>query len=497
MPQHILGLDLGAAAVRAVYLESSYRSFAVADVRAVAVAPAAEGGAPLCERQLAAAAELLAGGPAFDTALVAVPGASAAHVVTLPFSDPRRIEQTVAFEVEGQIPFDLSEVAWDWQPLQLAEGHAELLVAVQRKDELAALLAGLAPLGVDPRWVLPPGPALAALFGAGALAGELAAEPGEAPPAEAVLEVEPGRATLAVVAGGALEAARTFPLAGAMPVPVPALAREARATLRAWRARGRNGAPPRALRRLLLAGEAPWLPGLAEALQGEVEGPVEPLALVGAAAERLPPEEAPQAALALALALRGHQGAHAPRLNLRRGELAYTRDFQHVRGKVERLASWTALVLLLAMVSSGVRVFALSRQEKLLDGALCDATQKLVGKCYENDELAVAALRGKGTAAASIPKNSALDIFNELAARTPQDFWVKLDRIEITRDKLHLQGVTDAAENVDRVVAALRSSRCFGDARSGGARKRSGDGKFEFTVDSDLTCDTGEKPARS
>ncbi|HEX7489862.1 MAG TPA: PilN domain-containing protein, partial [Anaeromyxobacteraceae bacterium] len=123
------------------------------------------------------------------------------------------------------------------------------------------------------------------------------------------------------------------------------------------------------------------------------------------------------------------------------------------------------------------------------------ATQRLVGKCYENDELAVAALRGKGTAAASIPRNSAVDVFTELSARTPQDFWLKLDRIEITRDKLHLQGVTDAAESVDRIVSSLRGSRCFGDARSGGARKRSSDGKFEFTIDSELTCDTGEKPA--
>jgi len=218
------------------------------------------------------------------------------------------------------------------------------------------------------------------------------------------------------------------------------------------------------------------------------------LALAGPAVERVNPLQAPAFALALALALRGHQGSRAPRLNLRRGDLAFTRDFQHVRGKVMRLASWAALVLLLAVVSSGVKVFALSRQERLLDGALCDATQKLVGKCYENDELAVAALRGKGTAAASIPKNSAVDVFAELSARTPQDFWLKLDRIEITRDKLHLQGVTDAAENVDRIVSSLRGSPCFGDARSGGARKRSTDGKFEFTIDSDLTCDTGEKP---
>jgi general secretion pathway protein L len=491
MPQRILGLDVGATAVRAVVLESSYRSFAVVDVRTEPVAPESEGGPPLRERQLAAAGALLAGGVAFDTALVSLPGPSASHAVTLPFSDLRRIEQTVGFEVEGQIPFDLSEVAWDWQPLQLSDGRADLLVAVAKKDELSALLSGLAPLGVDPRVVLPPGPALAALFGAGALDGELSAAPGEAAPVEAVLEVEPGRATLTLVAGGVLDGARTFPVAGAP--SSAALAREVRATLRAWRARG--GAEPRPLGRLLLAGQAAAVPGLVGALQAEVQAPVEPLALAGAAAERIPAAEAPALALALALALRGHQGSRAPRLNLRRGELAYTRDFQHVRGKVGRLAGWTALVILLAMVSSGVRVFALSRQEKLLDGALCDATQKLVGKCFENDELAVAALRGKGTVAASIPKNSALDIFTELSARTPQDFWLKLDRIEITRDKLHLQGITDAAENVDRIVGALRASRCFGDARSGGARKRSGDGKFEFTIDSDLTCDTGEKPA--
>ncbi|HEX8908251.1 MAG TPA: fimbrial protein, partial [Anaeromyxobacteraceae bacterium] len=218
MPQRILGLDLGATSVRAVLLESSYRSFHVVEARAAPVAPETEGAPPLRERQLAATAALLEGALAFDTALVSLPGPSASHVVTLPFTDPRRIEQTVGFELEGQIPFDLAEVAFDWQPLQLGEARAELLVAVVRKEDLSALLAGLAPLGVDPRTVLPPGPALAALFGAGVLAGEPTGAPGETPRPEAVLEVEPGRATLAVVAGGALEAARTFPLAGAMPV---------------------------------------------------------------------------------------------------------------------------------------------------------------------------------------------------------------------------------------------------------------------------------------
>ncbi len=153
-----------------------------------------------------------------------------------------------------------------------------------------------------------------------------------------------------------------------------------------------------------------------------------------------------------------------------------------------RLGAYAALVLALALVSATVKVVSLSHQESLLDAALCDATQKVVGRCLDNFETAEAVLRGRGTAAAAIPRLSAVEVLAELEQRAP-DVPMKLDRIEITRDKLHLQGVTDAAENVDRIVTALRASRCFGDARSGGARKRGGDGKFEFSVDSDLTCE--------
>src|SRR6266568_2992450 len=392
MPQRILGLDLGATAVRAIVLESSYRTFAVAAAASAPVALPSEGGPSLRDRQLEAARALLSAPElAFDTALVAVPGASALHVVTLPFTDPRRIEATVGFEVEGQIPFDLAEVAWDWQQLRTVDGKTELLVAVVRKEELAELLAGLAGASLDPRAVVPPGPVYASLFGVGVLAGEVAVPEGDTPAAEALVEVEPGRATLCVVANGACEAARTFPTGPAM--AAGPIAREVRATLRAWR--GRAGPTAAPLRRLVLAGEAPFLAGLAEALQAAVDGPIEALALAGPAVEHINPLQAPAFALALALALRGHQGSRAPRLNLRRGELAYTRDFQHLRGKVARLGAWVTLVVLLAVVSSGVKVFALSRQERLLDGALCDATQQLIGKCYENDELAVAALRDR------------------------------------------------------------------------------------------------------
>ncbi len=499
--------------------------------------PAGDAAQPLVARQAAAARALLdERGWRYDSVVVALPGAGvSSSVVTLPFTDPRRIEQTIGFEVEGQIPFDLSEVAWDWQPLGTHPDKTDLLVMVARKEELSALLGALAEVGIDPRAVVPAAAAYASLFQASAVVPSPA--PAEGAPAGADLVVDVGleRTSIAIVVGGC-EAARTFAFGGAhlaralareltvaeadgaailaalgggpeLPeslagkandprVPetlrrslVP-LVRELRSTLRAWRAR----AGQRPVARLTLAGDMARLPVLVEALAPEVEGPVAPLALAGPVAQGIAATETPGLALALALALRGQLGSHAPRLNLRRGTLAFTRDFEHVKGKVTRLATYAGLIVLLAIVSSGVKAFALSRRETALDDALCDAEKKIVGRCFPNFEEAQAVLRGRGTTAATLPHVSAVDAFAEVSERVPADVPVRFERIELTKDKLHLQGTTGAAEDVDRIASALKGSRCFADARSGGARRRSTDGKFEFSLDASITClETGRE----
>jgi general secretion pathway protein L len=267
------------------------------------------------------------------------------------------------------------------------------------------------------------------------------------------------------------------------------LVRELRTTLRAFDARPSR----RPVRRLVLAGGVAQLPGLAATLAQELGIPAEPLRLAGPAEARITAEAAPVLALPLALALRGWLGPRFQRLNLRRGDLASTRSYEDVKARLTRVGVYAGLVALLAVVSTAVTAVALNRQEKLLDQALCDVTQKVVGKCFDDFTVAESVLRGRGTLSASIPRVSAVGVLAELAARTP-GIPLRFDRVEISRDKLHLQGTTDAAENVDRVVSGLRASRCFADARSGGARRRGTEQKFEFTVDADLTCEGPPAP---
>ena len=96
-------------------------------------------------------------------------------------------------------------------------------------------------------------------------------------------------------------------------------------------------------------------------------------------------------------------------------------------------------------------------------------------------------LRGRGSGGAALPKATAVDLLGELSERVPADVKVRFEKMDVTRDKLHLEGATDSAESVDKLVTGLKASRCFTDARSGSARRRP-DGKFEFSIDSGLTC---------
>ena len=142
MAQRILGLDLGAKSVKGVLIESAYRGFSVLDAATVPLPPAGGEVAPF-ERHLQALRELLSEEALrAETIAGAYPGIGASsHTIVLPFVDLRRIEQTIPFEVEGQIPFDLEEVAWDWQPIGQQDGKTHLYVSVARKQELAELLA--------------------------------------------------------------------------------------------------------------------------------------------------------------------------------------------------------------------------------------------------------------------------------------------------------------------------------------------------------------------
>ena len=95
--------------------------------------------------------------PQESTLLFTMPGELLTmRVLDLPFSDPRKIDQVVGYELEGQIVHALSDVVYDHQVIRAAgaEGTAVLVVAA-RIDDVGNLLGELATHGVDPRALYP------------------------------------------------------------------------------------------------------------------------------------------------------------------------------------------------------------------------------------------------------------------------------------------------------------------------------------------------------
>lgn len=512
----ILGLDLGSYSIKGVLLDGS-RTGAKATFAEVR---RAEG--DRLEALRAALEELKGKLPAADQVIVSLPGPTlATHVVTLPFNDPKRIEATLPFEVEGQLPFELADAAFDYQPLGVPtpEGKTELLVGVVRKAELVPLLQTLSEAGFDPRVVTHPAVAYQNLF------AQLPVPEGFTGPV-AVLDIGHERTSLGIgIPGTGLEFARTFSGGGkeltralaqefrtepleaahwkerdgaigdAVQGPdaerassaflrgLQPILRELRPTLKAYTARTR-----RSVGRIYLCGGTGQLPGLAEQLARDLGIPVETLTLRESPAA-LPSGAGLTAMEAYALALRGlAAGAKAPRFNLRRGALAFQGHFDYLRERVGRLAAFAATILVLLIAFGFVRNAVLAQGEEKVDDQLCRTTKQVLGTCEKSYDRALNLLRGEKSPAAALPQVSAANLLAELTSRIPADAHAQLDQIVIDLDRISVRGQTDNSKQVDQIVSALKAFKCFKDVKEGKLERNKDGQHMSFRFDIQVEC---------
>jgi general secretion pathway protein L len=524
----ILGLDLGSHSVKAVLLDGSLRSYSVKGFARVLV-PEGERLAALAT----ALTELSAKQPlSAEQVVVALPGPSlATHLMTLPFSDVKRIEATIPFEIESQLPFDLSEAVFDYQIAQTHEKSADLLIGVVKKDELRALLELLQAHKLDPRIVTHPGVAYQNLF-LSAPACFLGS--GSAEGAIAVLDVGHERVSLAIGRPGVgVELTRTFPGGGkdltralatefkvsfdeaaawkeAHGVIGPAAAargadaerasaaftrglqpmlRELRATMKSYSARSH-----RAVAKLFVCGGSAKLTGLDAQLGRDLGLPAQVLALPPEAS-LIPREDQQAATQGLALALRGQtSGPRAPRFNLRRGEFAFKGDFDYLKDRVGLLASFAAILFILLIASGIVRNSVLARREQQVDAMLCDVTQRVLGKCEKDARRALNMLKGKESPSAAIPKLSAVTLLAELLQRMPTDIPLTMDQIVIDTERITVRCETDSSKQVDKITAALKAYRCFNEVKEGKVEKSKDGTKVTFRLDIQVECPDTRAP---
>lgn len=526
MAHTITGIDLGAASVKFAVIEAGFRHTRLLETFEEPV-PSGEG--TLIERQGEALANGLARLPPESTTFLAVPGEMlAVRVLDLPFADPRKIDQVVGYELEGQIVHSLQDVVYDYLILKPSAEGAAVLAAAARIDDVSDLLATLAARRVEPRALYAAPIVYRALFTAGNKR-DVAVERS----CQLVVDVGHRRTNLCFVSDGDCVYARTLTRGGealtgaiaqafgipfeaaelakrqhgfvasggnpastataqridaAMRGPMTSLLRDLRQTLASFR--GRDKTP---LTGILLAGGSADLPGLAELLSEELELPVvrwrpEPVGDAADAADPTPEEITVvegggqgRFAQALAIAWAGARGSKE--LDLRRGPFVYRASFSVLRQKAMHLGALAAAVVIAATIDGTMSLSRLTQQQETLQAQLKSATQELFGEPRDARSVTTLLRRGFKDEMAPLPKATAFDLLDQISRKVPSQERIKLDiqELDIKPKKTTIRGTADSATAIDEMVGRLKEIECYEDIQKGSIKEATG-GTKDFTL---------------
>jgi len=527
MAHTVCGIDLGTYSVKLALLEAGFRATRLRGLDEIAVPP---GDAPLIERQMQAVREALSQLGSEVTPYLAIPGDQlSVRVLELPFSEARKIEQVVGYELESQIVNPIEDVVFDHLVAAQRPEGTTVLAAAARREELAAFLAAADAQNVHPRALFAAPVIYRALFPT-----TVAAPEGPPLPCRVLLDFGHERTNVCILRGGNAIFARTIRRGGAHltaaiarafsadldraeqakrgeaflaspgnPATTPLLVkldtvlreamaptmRELRQTLASFSATARQD-----VEALLVVGGGGRLAGLLTFLEAELGVParylssrdrLERAGRGGAGDDGGEESAAPESdahALAAAIALAAARGSRE--IDFRRGPFAYRANYSILRQKAGHLATLAAAILLAGGIDVGVKLSSLRSERKGLDKDLKAATQELFGKPREDAEAVTELLRrGFREDLAPLPKATAFDLLDQISRKVPPADKVKLDvaELEIRPKKTFIKGTADTAAAVDEIAGKLKEIDCFDEVTKGAITEVSGGAK-QFTL---------------
>ena len=545
MAQKVLGVDLGATAVKVTIVSAGLRRVTVLEqlelslplrpattttattttadgAGAGAGAGAGDGaGAGAGEsdavRGLRVLAEFIAArGLVHEPLILEMPGEAVSfRVLAFPFAHAKRnvIERAIGGELEGQLPHDLEDLVFNFEQLPALATPSDIagapgsrvLAAAATQDEVGALLALAATARVDVR-------ALCAAPAAYARAVRQVLPSLTGP--SVVVDIGHTRTDVAVVADGRTLFARTLSR-GSYKV--------SQAIGRAWNlaesaaeralvqdgfvASGAQPAPSEAWARVSAVIEVEIRPVVRELRQtlaacaAEIGVTPERLLLAGGGARLLglgsfleqelglPVQvlDAEQAShlLSLGLALEGATGR--PAFDLRRGKFAYRADFGFLRQHAGFFAGAGLAAMLFASLAAWAGLHKLRREEDVLAERLAAVTSAAYGK-----PLTVAEVEAKlapRKEESPLPRSTAFDQLIELSRRLPANDKVKLDvtELDVRKDKLTVRATSNSRAAVEEIEKGLRSIDCLSEVQTGKITEDAAD-QVSFTITATSKC---------
>jgi general secretion pathway protein L len=478
-----LGIDVGGSYVRAVLVRTSYRRVVIEAMSEIERPPAM----PLDEAVRTVAGPLVSPGEAIAINLDGE--RTFMRRLTIPAAAQKQLSEVLPYELEAELPFELAEGVYDYALLRRTAPEDPLAVfaVVARTDDVRAQIALVKDAVADePERVAPGGLALASLV-------SVVPEVGVVGPV-ALLDLEAERSEVVILERGDPVWARTLSrgVAG-LPGSAPALAREMRQTVAAFRGTG-GGAPEIGY----LVGSGASVPGAAEFLAAEVGFSLEPLP-AARLFEPLPehldqvPRFAKALSLALALTARGRG------LNLRKGPLAYERGFGFLREKVPLLTGLAVVIVFSFFFSTWAELRALAQEKVVLQAALSTLTRDVFGESTDDPARATDLLdRSTGTGEEDpLPHADAFDVMVQLSEAVPDGVTHDIEELDVQRAHATVHGIAPTIPDAQQIAASLKNFRCFQEVKIVRTTQEIGGDRQKYNMEFDVKCPSEGKDKAS
>ncbi|MBW2120874.1 MAG: pilus assembly protein PilM, partial [Deltaproteobacteria bacterium] len=468
-----------------------------------------------------------------DWVVVSLPGlVLSTRIITLPFTDRRKIVRVIPFEVEGHIPFALEEVVISHHILGQEGGKTRVLAGAVRKDLLRETLAALAMGGVKPRIVDMDFMALFNLSQGGLEGAE---------GCYAIVDIGASKTSVCVVDGRSFGFGRSIPIGGRainraiegefgmseeeaeglkraeafLPVKdrVPSsheqrrlcsavesiiaqLLQEIGRTFYAFEAETQKQ-----VSHVFLCGGTARLANLSDYVSEKMSVPAAPLPPVSSLKGVVDPQNMGLMAQAYGLGLRAAADGRFSQVNFLKDEFAFRSEIKGMKGKMVYVGIFLALILAL-FAYDGLNRYMVKKQrylelkseiERVFRETFPGMKQIRGGSQYMRSK--TLELRKESRALLSLGglPATALDLIRGVTEKAPAGVDVEIDTFSFDAEKIRLSGRTDSFESVDRIVKALQGFGLFEKISLSNAKVNVKDNKVDFRLSISLPSPLGEK----
>ncbi len=522
MSQRVIGLDMGTHSIKAaVLLQSRWSGFELAGFFKENVDR--DDSVPERERVASALGRLFSENRLkSDVVAVSMPGlAVSTRIITLPFTDRKKIARVISFEVEGYIPFALEDVVISYHILGQEEGKTRLLAVSVRKDILRENLETLAGAGVVPRIV---DVDFMAQFNLSQ--GEL----NETEGCYAIIDVGESKTSVCIVDGGTLGFGRSIPVAGRAitrgiekefglspeeserlketeaflplgdqdPVAgdqkricrvvesaVVPMTQEIARTFYAFEAEAQKRVD-----RIFLCGGTTQLTNFSAYLSEKMEIPVAQLPLHISGGFKPDPQDRALIPHAYGLGMRAVANGRYSQVNFLKDEFAYRTEISGKRGKMAYVGISLCLILSLFTFNAVGRYKAKTQRYGELERQIRRVFKetfpgvKQTGGEKQQMMVKIQELQKESQALTSLGGSpvTVLDLMREITERVPPEVEADIDAFSYAGEKVRLSGRTDSFESVDRILKALQGFDLFENVSLSNAKVDAKDNKVDFKL---------------